>query len=137
MSISIKTLHRTAILIALLIAASTAAQQRPTDPEVLLRTAEQKILRDGDIKGAIEIYKRITETRGVSRALAAKAWLGMGQAYEKLGHADAQKAYERVVKEYPEQEFAAQAAAQLKNLGLSATAGKYAQGRSAPAVRER
>ena len=80
MSISKRSFHRSAILIALLIAASSAAQQRTaSDPEVQFRTAEQKVLRDGDVKGAIEIYKRITETRGVSRAVAARAWLAMGQ----------------------------------------------------------
>lgn len=122
MSNPIKTFHRSAILIGIMIAASAAAQQRSaSDPEVQLRTAEQKILRDGDIEGAIEIYKRVAETRGVSRATAAKAWLAMGQAYEKVGHADARKAYERVIKDYADQEFAAQAEAHLKNLGLPAS----------------
>ena len=56
---------------------------------------------DGDLKAAIELYKKIAQSG--NRAAAAKALVRMGQCYEKLGDAEARKAYERVVREFGDQ----------------------------------
>jgi hypothetical protein len=72
--------------------------------EVALQAAIKKETIDGDLKGAIELYKRIAQSG--NRTLAAKALVRMGQCYEKLGDAESRKAYERVVREYADQKEA-------------------------------
>src|SRR6266851_1181746 len=82
--------------------------------EVLLQAAHQKQLVEGQLEEAIQLYKRIVQEHSGNRAVAAKALLEMGQCYEKLGNTEARKAYERVLREYGDQnEAAAQARARL------------------------
>jgi tetratricopeptide (TPR) repeat protein len=57
----------------------------------------------GDLGQAIQLYKQIIVNHADDRALAAKALLQMGGCYEKLGNTEAQKAYGRVIEEYPGQ----------------------------------
>lgn len=57
----------------------------------------------GDLDQAIQLYKQIIADHADDRALAAKALLQMGGCFEKLGKTEAQKAYERVIEEYPGQ----------------------------------
>ncbi len=64
----------------------------------------------GDLDEAIRLYKQIVEQHKDDRALAAKALIQMGRCYEKLGRAEARKAYERVVKEFADQNEAVSAA---------------------------
>ena len=80
-----------------------------------LQAAIKKEVVDGDLKGAIEQYKKLAQGR--DRAVAAKALVRMGQCYEKLGDAEARKAYERVLREYADQAGAvAEARARLAAL---------------------
>lgn len=58
---------------------------------------------EGDLDEAIRLYKQIVEDYTDGRALAAKALVQMGGCYEKLGRAEARKAYERVLHEYADQ----------------------------------
>ena len=58
---------------------------------------------EGDLNEAIRLYKQIVEDFTDDHALAAKALLQIGGCYEKLGRAEAQKAYQRVIEEYPGQ----------------------------------
>src|SRR5512140_1136792 len=81
-----------------------AAPQRNGQADVLFERAVQKETADGDLKGAIEMYRKLAA--GANRAVAAKALIRMGQCYEKLGDADARKAYERVVREFADQKDA-------------------------------
>jgi Tol biopolymer transport system component len=80
-----------------------------TDPAVgqtghdLFQQALVKERADGDLRGAIAIYERIAREFTGDRALAAKALVQMGRCHEKLGNEDAQRAYRRVVQEYPDQ----------------------------------
>jgi dipeptidyl aminopeptidase/acylaminoacyl peptidase len=110
-----------AVLSILMLAAVAVGQQRNVaDPEVQLRAASQKELLDGDLKGAIEIYEKIS--KGSNKAAAAKALVEMGRLYEKQGNADARHAYERVVREFGNQkETVAQAQARLKALGAASS----------------
>src|SRR5205823_6457997 len=62
---------------------------------------QQKEQVEGDLKGAIEQYKKLAE--GKDRAIAAKALIRLGECYEKLGQADSRKAYERVIREFADQ----------------------------------
>ncbi len=57
----------------------------------------------GDLDEAIQLYQRIVEAHGDERALVAKALVQTGQCYEKLGRAEARKAYERVIREFADQ----------------------------------
>jgi len=81
--------------------------------EVALRAAMEQETVKGDLKGAIEQYKRILGAYPQERSVAARALLHIGECYEKLGQSDAQKAYERLLNDYPEQKEAAAARAKL------------------------
>ena len=72
--------------------------------EVQLKAATHLELVDGDLKAAIEQYKKITTNAGGNRSITAKALLQMGQCYEKLGLAEARHAYERVVRDFADQQ---------------------------------
>ena len=73
------------------------------DPGVLLRAAIEKEEVDGDLQGAIDLYKQIIASHGSNRAIAAKAQLRIGMCFEKLGLREAQKAYQQVIDNYPDQ----------------------------------
>jgi Tol biopolymer transport system component len=104
-------------ILAALLTASSAIAQKDDQAEVLMQAAHQKQLVEGQLEEAIQLYKRIVQEHGGSRAVAAKALLEMGQCYEKLGNREARKAYERLVREYGDQnEAAAQARARLAAL---------------------
>jgi Tol biopolymer transport system component len=90
-----------AILGALVSIAGIARQAE--DPGVLLRAAIEKEEVDGDLQGAIELYKQIVAKYGDSRAIAAKALVRLGGCYEKMGLAEAEKTFQKVIADYPEQ----------------------------------
>ena len=92
-----------AVMCLALSAARSAQQARDTRAEVALQAAIKIETIDGDLKAAIEQYKRIAALPGASRATVATALLRMGQCYEKLGNAEARTAYERVVREFGDQ----------------------------------
>ncbi len=71
--------------------------------DVALQRAIRKETIEGDLKGAIEQYQKILTARGVGREVAATALLHLGQCHEKLGSAEARKAYERLVMEFADQ----------------------------------
>ena len=100
--------------------------QKDPRAEAQLQAAVNKETVEGDLKGAIELYRKIAAMPDAGRATAATALLRMGQCYEKLGNAEAAKAYERVVSEFADQkEMAAAARARLAALvrGPGAPAG--------------
>src|SRR5579863_3923960 len=80
------------------------AAQKPQAPETLLQTAIKKEVVDGDLKGAIEQYKKVAQS-GV-RPLAAQALVHMAECYQKLGDNESQKIYEQVLREYADQKEA-------------------------------
>lgn len=107
----------TALLLAGLLGASVTTAQKTNDPEVQLQAAFHKQMVDGDLETAIQLYKSILANHGTNRAVAAKALLEMGQCYEKLGKTEARKAYERVLRDYADQEeMATQARTRLAAL---------------------
>jgi len=59
---------------------------------------------EGDLAKALKAYLAILAGYPEERAVAAKAQLHIGLCYEKLGLKDAQKAFERVVEIFPDQE---------------------------------
>jgi Tol biopolymer transport system component len=111
----------TGLLCAALSAGYLASQAKDTKAEVALQAAIKTETVDGNLRGAIEQYKKIAAQPGAGRAVVATALLRMGQCYEKLGDADtreALKAYEQVVREYADQAgIVAQAQVRLAALG--------------------
>ena len=92
------------------------SQAKDDRAEVALQAAIKKEMVDGDLKGAIEQYKKIAQSG--NRAAAARALVRMGQCQERLGEAEARNAYEKVVREYADQtEAAAEARTRLVALG--------------------
>jgi len=57
----------------------------------------------GDLQKAIELYEKILKQFPEIRGVAAKAQLHIGLCYEKLGLKEAQKAFQKVIDNFPEQ----------------------------------
>jgi tetratricopeptide (TPR) repeat protein len=102
------------ILAGVLLTLGLSYGQKNNSAETLLQSGIKKEVVDGDLKGAIEIYKQAVARGGSNRAITAQALVQMGKAYEKLGAAEAKDAYSRVLREYSDQqEMAAEARARL------------------------
>jgi len=85
--------------------------------EVLLQEAKHRALVDGDLERSIELCQQILTEHPGNRAMAAQALLQMGGCYEKLGKQEAQKAYQRLIKEFADQnDVASQARVRLAAL---------------------
>ena len=99
----------TVVLGAVVWGAAFAGAQKPGSAEVALEAAAKKEMVDGDLRGAITQYRTIIATYAADHAAAAKALVRMAQCYEKLGDleaGEARKAYERVLRDYPDQKEA-------------------------------
>src|ERR1051326_8167238 len=83
-----------------------AAPPKTEEPERWLQTAIQAETVDGDLKTAIEQYKKIIGKAGASRDVVAKALVRLGMCYERQGNAEARKEYERVIRDYGDQKEA-------------------------------
>jgi len=91
---------------------------------VLLQSGLYKEEVNGDLEAAIEIYERVLKDFPKDRLVAAKAQLHIGLCYEKLGTAEARKAYESVVRDFADQsDIVAQARVRLAALGGPGAAG--------------
>lgn len=101
---SVTVVFLMAVLGTLMSASGTARQDQ--DAGVLLRASIEKEEVDGDLRGAIELYKQIVAKFSGHRAIAAMALLRLGGCYEKLGAEQAslaQKTFEKLVADYPDQ----------------------------------
>jgi len=108
------------IVVMLALSGGLLLAQNARTPEVLFKAAQNKEQVEGDLKGAIEQYKQIASGR--DRVMAAKALVRMAECYLKLGDAEAQRIYERVVRDYADQtEAAAVARAHLGRTEAAAT----------------
>lgn len=93
-----------AIGIIVALGAGVMAQaQAARSAEVQMKAAQQKAEVEGDLKGAIEEYKKVVAAAGSNRALAAEALVRMADCYDKLGDTQARITYERVVREFSDQ----------------------------------
>jgi Tol biopolymer transport system component len=104
-------------ILILAILACLVAGQGSNQAEVQLQAAIKAEVFDGNLKAAIERYQRIIATFGTDRPVVATALIRMGQCYEKLGNAEARKAYERVVREFADQKEAVEQARALLAAG--------------------
>ncbi|MCX5643845.1 MAG: tetratricopeptide repeat protein [Phycisphaerae bacterium] len=105
----------------LVVVSSAYAQQ---NAGALLQSGLYKEEVNGDLEAAIKIYERVLKDFPKDRLVAAKAQLHIGLCYEKLGTAEARKAYESVVRDFADQsDIVAQARVRLAALGGSGGAG--------------
>jgi len=81
-------------------AVPASAQQ---SAEEMLQSALYKQEIEGDLAGAIALFETITEQHPDNRAVAARALLHLGLAYETLGLREAERAYRGLLSNYPEQ----------------------------------
>jgi hypothetical protein len=106
-----------ALVLVVLLAASGALAQERSEAEVLLQAARHAEQVDGDLERAIELYRGVVSQHPTERAVAARALVWLGQCYEKLGSAEAQRAYRQVLTDYADQaEIAAEARTRLAAL---------------------
>jgi Tol biopolymer transport system component len=125
------------VILVVMVAATVSAAQ---DLERLFKAAVNTETVDRNCKAAIEQYKRVAA--GSNRALAAQALLRMAGCYQQLGDGEAQRIYQRLVRDFADQkEAAAQAQARLirsesqRPLGdriVQAQAGTSGEGRISP-----
>jgi Tol biopolymer transport system component len=95
--------RRASALAAVVLAVSIAAAQRNQSPDVQLKAAEHKELVEGDLKGAIELYRKVVSHPDASRDAVARALLQIGLCYEKLGSREARDVYQQLIDRFPEQ----------------------------------
>ena len=84
------------VSVAAALAVSAAAQK---SPEVAMRAAMETETIKGDLKGAIEQYKKVAQSG--NRGLAAQALVRMAECYQKLGDSESRNIYARVVRRHP------------------------------------
>jgi Tol biopolymer transport system component len=87
------------VLILFAFGATTLALQNGYD---LFQKALAKERAEGNLEEAIALYQQVIK-EAKDDALAAKAQLRIGFCYEKLGLSEAQKAFQKVVDNYPSQ----------------------------------
>jgi Tol biopolymer transport system component len=91
--------------------------------EVALRAAMEKESVEGNLKAAIEEYRKLAQNS--NKSVAARALVRLGECYEKQGSVEARKTYEQVLSKFGDQpEAAAQARARLAALGSGRQAGQ-------------
>ncbi|MBI4908337.1 MAG: PD40 domain-containing protein [Acidobacteria bacterium] len=101
-----------------LVVGPAAWSQKTSKAELRLQEAHRKETIDGDLKSAIDLYRKAISEAGSNRSVAANAMLRLGGCYERQGNAEARRTYERLVKEFGDQKDAARdAQARLVALG--------------------
>jgi Tol biopolymer transport system component len=83
----------------------------------------------GDLQKAIGLYQEIIKDFPGDRGVAAKAQLHIGLCYEKLGIKEAEKAFQKVIENYPEQSGAVREAREkLKTLAMAQASSEKNEG---------
>ncbi len=106
------------IVIVFIIAITMAfGFQNSSEHKVLFEKAKYTMETKGDLNGAIQLFEEIIQKYPNERAYAAKSQLYIGICFEKLGQKEAQKAYQRVIKDFADQsEVVAEARTRLASL---------------------
>ncbi|HUS07824.1 MAG TPA: hypothetical protein VMZ52_16080 [Bryobacteraceae bacterium] len=89
------------------LAAILAAGTQSNEAERQLKAAMNAELVNGDLKTAIKQYGEIAAKYKDDRAVVAMALMRMAECYQKMGNAEANRIYERVVREFADQKEAA------------------------------
>jgi Tol biopolymer transport system component len=108
LSSRVEVLMKRALLIAcgalLVVATGHAGQDPKVDAERLLKAAQNTETVDGNPQAAIKQYQALVDRFSKSdRATAATALLRMAECYQKVGDAQAIRTYERLIRDYADQ----------------------------------
>lgn len=95
----------TLVALALLWAPGALCGQQSAEARLQAAIYKQQV--EGDVRGAIALFGRIATEDGGNRRVAAQALLHLGLAYETLGTGEAESAYRRLLRDYPDQADAA------------------------------
>jgi tetratricopeptide (TPR) repeat protein len=90
----------TGLVLGVALLSGALAAQRAPQQDLDLKAAIRTEIVDGDLRGAIEQYRKLAE--GSDRSVAAQALVRMAECYQKLGDAESRKIYERIVREFPD-----------------------------------
>lgn len=115
-SILKKSLILTVVLFFLPLSFASLVSQNEHD---LFQKALTKERAEGNLKEAISLYEKVIETTK-DESLAAQAQLRIGFCYEKLGMKEAQKAFQKVIDNYPKQAEAVELAKEKLSIILKA-----------------
>jgi len=96
--------------------------QNSSEHKVLFEKAKFTMETKGDLKGAIKLFEEIIKKYPHERSYSAKSQLYIGLCYEKLGVKEAQKAYQKVIDNYPEQAEAVKVAKEKLSILIRAKA---------------
>ena len=78
----------------------------------LQRVTQQEIVT-GDLRAAIDSYKKIVARAGSNREVAAQALVRMAESYQKLGDVEARTIYARLIRDFSDQKDAVAIARRL------------------------
>lgn len=81
----------------------TFGAQNAQDHKVLFEKAKYTMESLGDLEGAIKLFREIVQKFPKEREYAAKSQLYIGLCYMKAGVTEAQRAFQSVIDNYPEQ----------------------------------
>ena len=110
------------VMMAIVMAVMAVTIKAQVRAEVALRAAVEQETVKGDLKGAIEAYRRIVDGYPENRPIRAEALVRMAECYQKLGDAQARASFERVIKEFADQPAAAEARIALARLAVPPSA---------------
>jgi len=111
-----KSHHFIAVILVLMFIGVSSGYAQQT-AEQLYQSALYKEEIEGELDAAIKIYETVIKQYPENRPFAAKSLLHSGICKERLGMKEAQKSYERVVREYSDQsDIVAQAKVRLSGL---------------------
>jgi len=89
-------------VLATLMAAFVLSQTAPPNQQVLFEKALVLEEAHGKLQEAMALYQKIIDESN-DNALAAQAQLRIGICHQKLGHKEAQSAFQKVIDNYPDQ----------------------------------
>ncbi len=89
------------LMVVLVAAATVAVSAQNNAGRAALEAARKMEVVDGNLKGAIEQYKKIAQS--ADRAVAATALVRMAECYRKLGDGQARQIFEQVLRDYADQ----------------------------------
>ena len=99
-----RTKHLLLLVLFLASTLPTEAFQEMQDHKVLFEKAKYTMETKADLKEAITLFESLITAYPNETEYAAKAQFHIGLCYEKLGLKEAQKAYQKVLDNYPGQE---------------------------------
>jgi len=115
------------VMLAAIVLASAVPDAQ--EPERLFKAAMNAELVDGNLRSAIEQYRKVAESG--PRPLAVQALLRMAECYQKLGDAQAASIYQRIVRDYADQSSSV-ATARLRLAATSPSVGPAVTLKSLP-----